>query len=240
MRKFKIDPINQFCEIMEKGDQLDDKTLTELHSLLNQMLADFDKGGSSREMAGRMLTSLGLNKKRGRQEKTKEEDLEEVNIAINYSLLKKRHGSKEALDRIKRRYGISKSSLFDFYKKHESISNSIIRLLEGVEKYNRLANLSEQLSQGPIGFRPKSTLEELKFDSTILYVKPLTDSQRCELESVDKLDHMQLLDWWASNSIYENDEPVVFVGPSGDKIKISDLPAYIGSEFCSIILSIYQ
>ena len=58
-----------------------------------------------------------------------------------------------------------------FYKKHESISNSIIRLLEGVEKYNRLANLSEQLSQGPIGFRPKSTLEELKFDSTILYVK---------------------------------------------------------------------
>ena len=62
----------------------------------------------------------------------------------------------------------------------------------------------------------------------------------CTGNKISYLDHMQLLDWWASNSIYENDEPVVFVGPSGDKIKISDLPAYIGSEFCSIILSIYQ
>lgn len=236
----------QFSDDVLKGKTPDKKTQKDLRNFLSRIFCDIDKlnsKGASIDKIGHVLLShFEIDKKPGRERKPSQDNFE-FDAAVFYFLNEQEFGHVKALEMTTTKYHRSERAIQRYKKKNRKYAESIATTHKlWIESKNALLYLSDYLSIGPIGSKPRYEHSELKFTEHTLFVKPLNDAQMRELKSfIEKNDqaplyYMALVDWWANNSIYlklNDEEPI-------RNIKMSEYPSKITFRFVNCILSMYD
>jgi len=236
----------QFSNAVLNGKTPDKKTQENLCNFLSGIYFDIDKlnsEGASIDKIGRVLLShFDIDKKPGRERKPSQDNFE-LCASLFYFLNKQKFGDDTALEMTMTKYDRSKRQIQRYNKKHGKVAESLaINNMLWIEPRKALLYLSDYISAGPIGSKPRHEYSELKLAEHTLIVKPLNDTQMRELKSFmeenqqDPTYYIALLDWWAINAIYlklSDEEPI-------KNIKMSERSDKTALRFINCVVSMYD